>query len=317
MKVANVVPLLLTVLLLPAPTFADDFPQDYIRKQLESAKTPIRVYLQKLEPGQQLIVEYVGHPILVYRRTTSDLAYLKQGDMSLLVDPTDKNMNASLKAAYGSSSSLVWARLLMVSQPRVTKMHFRSLQDEFLVVGGWGPQSGCALRFDTVERRQSKHAAIYDPCVNAAYDASGRVLKGKLGGRASGQYALFNLYIPPHHFASDSELVIGVPPSQSIPVMTTQSADLYKNQEPTERLMTAARYNDIEAARKAIKDGAKADFYVEGKGSPLDAAIIGSSMELITLLVKNGARPTPNSRNAAAFVNRREVIELISRLEGK
>ncbi|MEE9493352.1 MAG: hypothetical protein V3W04_08255 [Gammaproteobacteria bacterium] len=65
----------------------------------------------------------------------------------------------------------------------------------------------------------------------------------------------------------------------------------------------------------ALKEGADAEYYAVGKGSPFDAAIIGSSMEVINLLVINGARPSPNSLNVAKFVGRTELIKLIQEMK--
>jgi len=84
---------------------------------------------------------------------------------------------------------------------------------------------------------------------------------------------------------------------------------------PTERLITACRYNDLEAAKQALKDGANANYFEIGKGSPLDAAIIGSSMKVIDFLIANGAKPTPNSLNAARFIGRTDLIQVISKMQ--
>jgi hypothetical protein len=54
---------------------------------------------------------------------------------------------------------------------------------------------------------------------------------------------------------------------------------------------------------------------VAGKGSPLDAAIIGSSMKIIELLIATGAKPTQHSLNAANFVKRHEVVNLVMEMQ--
>ncbi len=83
----------------------------------------------------------------------------------------------------------------------------------------------------------------------------------------------------------------------------------------TEKLITACRYNDLETVKLALKEGADANYYVAGNGSPLDAAIIGSSMQIIELLIANGAKPTPNSLKAANFVKRVEVVKLVNEMQ--
>ena len=44
-----------------------------------------------------------------------------------------------------------------------------------------------------------------------------------------------------------------------------------------------------------------------GKGSPLDSAIIGSSIEIINLLIAHGPKPTPNSLTLAQAVNAKSL----------
>lgn len=306
---------LFTIYLLAAAVAADDFPQSHVNNRLENARKQIHIRLDLLKPGKLLVVEYVDRPIYIYWRTSRDISDLKRSNTSLLADPFDENMGDSIEAAYESSVSEAWARLLLVTEPQVAKLRFRSTREDILVIGGWGPQSGCVLHFMPSKNWESNHVVFHDSCVDADYDAAGRAFKRMLTNRALGLQASFNLHIPPHRFISDSELVIGIPPTQDIPPIKINIADRYINKGPTEKLITAALFNDIEAARRAIREGAIANYHVEGIGSPFDAAIIGSSMELINLLVQSGARPTPNSRRAASLINRQDVLKLINGLE--
>ena len=105
--------------------------------------------------------------------------------------------------------------------------------------------------------------------------------------------------------------MIGPAPKQKIPELNFTRDDFYHEKDPTKILIMAARYNDIDTAKVALNQGAKADFFKPGEGSPIDAAIIGSSMDVIKLLIAHGAKATPNSFNAAKAVNRQEVIELL------
>lgn len=308
---------LFTSYLLAAAVAADNFPQSYVNNRLEKARKQIHIRLDLLKPGQLLVVEYVDRPIFIYWRTSRDISDLKWSNTSLLADPFDENMGDSIEAAYESSVSEAWARLLLVTGPRVAKLRFRSKREDVLVIGGWGPQSGCVLHFIPSKDRESNHVVFHDSCVDADYDSAGRAFKRMLTNRALGLQARFNLDIPPHHFLSDSELVIGIPPTQDIPSIKINIADRYINKGPTEKLITAALFNDIETARRAIREGAITNYFVQGIGSPFDAAVLGSSMELINFLVKNGARPTPNSRRAAALINRQDVLKLITELEAK
>lgn len=79
--------------------------------------------------------------------------------------------------------------------------------------------------------------------------------------------------------------------------------------------MIASSYNDYEMVVNALEEGADAEYFVIGKGSPLDSAISGSSMSIIHLLIENGATPTLNSLNVATFVGRSDVIQLLKSLQ--
>jgi Rieske Fe-S protein len=294
---------------------ADDYPSSYIAKQLADAQKPIEVYVSNMEHGQLIAVDYVDRPVWVYRRTAKDIKYLSNTDNSHLADPKSENLTASIEASYGSSSSYVWARMLLVDQPELEKLPFRSRKAQFFVVGGWSPHSGCALSLAAPGKRGPEEVVFYDSCVGASFDGAGRILKGKLTGNAVGVSATYNMYIPPYRFKDDKTLIIGLRDGKELPEFPSSKERRYLRMTPTEKLISAARYDDLDTVRLALKEGADAGYYAVGKGSPLDAAIIGSSMEVIELLIANGARPTPNSLNAANFVGRSEVVELIKDMQ--
>ena len=293
---------------------ADDYPQSYIARQLEIARTPVKINLAKLRPGLLLTVEYVGMPVFIYLRTDRDLAYLARHHETQLADPHSGNLESSLVAAYGSSSSYIWARLLRIDQPDIEKTRYRSLDNRVLVVGGWGPQSGCVLAHDApADGDKDGSATFRDPCVGAVYDAAGRVLKGTLTGSRSGQTARYNLYVPPYTISDGKTLTVGWPRSKSLPDIPKPGAGRYAGLGPTQALIMAARYDDLPRVRLALEEGADANYFKPGDGSPLDAAIIGSSIEVVKLLIANGASPTTNSLAIARLVGRPEVVELIQR----
>jgi len=123
-----------------------------------------------------------------------------------------------------------------------------------------------------------------------------------------------NLSVPPYQLIQGNKLIIGPKPGEAIPELNFSRNELYADKDPTKLLIAAARYNDIETVHAALKAGAKADYFRHGEGSPIDAAVIGSSMEVIKLLVAHGARQTPNTVNGASFVGRQEVVEYLKSL---
>src|SRR3954468_1607544 len=157
-------------------THADEYPQALVQEQLEQAARPIEADPSALRVGEMLAVQYVGRPVLVYRRTKADRAYLKKPADPLLADASGENLQASIHAAYASSASLVWARLLLVDQPGLEKVPGRSQGDEYLVIGGWNPASGCRIELIPTEKRQKAPAVFADACTKVHFDAAGRLL---------------------------------------------------------------------------------------------------------------------------------------------
>ncbi|KZZ63266.1 hypothetical protein A3762_12565 [Oleiphilus sp. HI0125] len=314
MKIPKLIIFLFGVAFWSASLNADDYPSGYIAKQISDAQKSIEVNVSNMEPGQLITVDYVDRPVSVYRRTAKDIENLSKTDSSRLADPRSENLTSSIEASYFASSSNVWTRLLFVGQPKTEKFPFRSKKEQFFVLARWSPHSGCTMSLVTSEKRDAEGVVFYDPCVGASFDGAGRILKGKLTGSAAGDSAAYNTFIPPYVFEGDKTLIIGLRDTDRLPELPDVRQSPYLGMTPTEKLITAARFNDLDTVRLALKEGADAGYYAPGKGSPLDAAIIGSSMEVIKLLIANGARPTPNSLNAASFVGRTEVIELIKEM---
>jgi Rieske Fe-S protein len=289
---------------------ADDFPRGLIREQFEQASRPVEVDLGQLRPGEIKSVEYVGRPVFVYRRTKADRANLSKWPNGELADPAGANMTASVQAAYASSASLVWARLLLVDQPALEKRRLRSYRSEYLVAAGWSPQSGCRLEAGSAGGRVRENAVFTDSCLGTSFDAAGRALRNR-SKTAAAKDAPYNLYLPPHHFDSRNRLVIGLRPNARVPELGFAPASLYRDSDPTHNLIIAARYNDPAVVESALAQGADINAFRPGEGSPLDAAIIGSPLETVKMLIARGARPTSRSIRSAEFVGRKEVWELL------
>lgn len=287
---------------------ADEFPETYIRQQLVEAKRGIPVDVSQLAGGQLFSVKYLGRPVFIYRRTPSDIRQIENEDASGLADPQGNNIRASIRREYGSSSSAVWARLLLLTQAIAAKYPYRSIDKTLTVVAGWSPESGCVIRFIEPNARTTPGVVFRDPCTGAQFDAAGRAFAVELSTPSGKRQASSNLSIPPYWLETNQKLVIGPQVVDSIPELPFSRDELYIDKDPTKLLIAAARYNDIDTAQAALKAGAKADYFKAGEGSPIDAAVIGSSMTVIELLVAHGARQTPNTANGALFVGRQEVL---------
>ena len=148
-----------------------------------AAGAPVEVPIDKLEPGQQITIEWRGKPVWVLRRTPEMLATLK-GHEAVLADPESKASE----------------------QPDYVKGPERAIKAELFVVEGVCTHLGCSPTLKKEIGAASDMGAdwpggYYCPCHNSRFDLSARVFKGSP--------APTNLKIPPHRYASDTLLVIG------------------------------------------------------------------------------------------------------------
>lgn len=301
--------LLVTLIQLGAGlAFASNFPDAYLEKALAEAVRGISINIDSLEEGEILPVEFIGRQIYIYRRTNTDLAYLERSNPELTDASTQQRFHASVRREFSSTSSAVWARLVLAAEPIASRLPMRSIDESILVVASWSPTSGCKLIPSTPTERVSESFVFRDPCTGIKFDAAGRALASTSAGRVP----LLDIVVPPYHFQRRNVIRLGPITATSIPTLPFSSDELYGSGTPTQRLIGAARYNDIEAVREAIKAGANVRYFRHGQGSPIDAAITGSSIEVIQLLLRHGAQPTPTSEDLARLLGRQEVIILLS-----
>ena len=290
------------------------YPKSYVEAQLKEAKTSIAVDISKIKAGSSIEIMYVGRPVTIYKRTQKEIKYLEFPNLKL-ADVNSANYLASIRANYGSTSSYIWSRLLIASDIKLEAKNNRSIKNSFFIFGGWSPHSGCSIQIVPINMRKSPGAAFHDPCSGVTYDSAGRALAGKLKGLQAGSMVSYNLYIPPHNYISTSQVKVGVPANEELPLLPNEVKPKYKNLQPTQQLLNAAKYNDLHTVKQALARGANVNYFKAGVGSPIDAAIIGSSLEIINLLIKHGAKETPNSRNVANFMKRNDVISIFDKMK--
>ncbi len=148
-----------------------------------AAGAPVEADISKLEPGQQITIEWRGKPVWILKRTPEMLEKLKGHD-GVLADPESKS----------------------ATQPAYVKGAERSIKPEVFVAEGVCTHLGCSPTLKKEIGAASDMGAdwpggYYCPCHNSRFDLSARVFKGSP--------APINLAIPPHRYASDSLLVIG------------------------------------------------------------------------------------------------------------
>jgi ubiquinol-cytochrome c reductase iron-sulfur subunit len=151
-----------------------------------AAGAPVDADVSKLEPGQQITVEWRGKPVWLLKRTPEMLARLPQ-NAPLLVDPESKN----------------------AVQPPYVKGPERAIKPEIFVAIGVCTHLGCSPTLKKEVGAASDMGpewpgGYYCPCHNSRFDLSARVFKGSP--------APTNLAIPAHRYATDAVVVIGEDP---------------------------------------------------------------------------------------------------------
>ncbi len=150
----------------------------------KAAGAPAKADISKLEPGQQMIVEWRGKPVWIIRRTSEALANLEKLHDSL-ADPESAREQ----------------------QPDyIPKTAARSLKPEYAVMTGICTHLGCSPTYRPEVAPEDLGAewlgGFFCPCHGSRFDLSGRVYKGVP--------APTNLVIPPHSYVSDSVILVGV-----------------------------------------------------------------------------------------------------------
>ncbi len=149
-----------------------------------AAGAPVVVDFSKLEPGQQLTVEWRRQPIWVLRRTPEMLATLPTLD-GRLRDP-------------GSN--------VETQQPDYARNAVRSIREEYLVVIAICTHLGCVPTFRPdiapADLGPSWPGGYFCVCHGSRFDFAGRVFKGVP--------APTNLVIPPYKFVSNTVVAIGI-----------------------------------------------------------------------------------------------------------
>jgi len=169
-----------------------------------SAGAPVEVDISKLEPGQQLTVEWRGKPVWVLCRTPRNLHEME---------------SAAFREHLRDPDSAVETQ-----QPAYAQNAFRSLKPEYFVVTGICTHLGC-VPFYRPDRAPPDLGpdwigGYFCPCHGSRFDLAGRVYHGVP--------APTNLVVPPHRYLTDSRILVGedtneVNTNQGYPV-TTQGA---------------------------------------------------------------------------------------------
>lgn len=153
-------------------------------ERARAAGAPVTVDISKLQPGQQVTVEWRRKPVWVLRRTPEMLEALP-GLRDQLRDPDS-----------GAASQ----------QPAYASNEYRSLRPEYLVTVALCTHLGCVPSFRPEaappDLGPNWVGGYFCPCHGSRFDFAGRVFKGVP--------APLNLEIPPHRYLADTAVEIGI-----------------------------------------------------------------------------------------------------------
>lgn len=151
----------------------------------EAAGAPVTVNISKIEPGQQITVEWRGKPVWIVRRTEAMLEGIKKLN-DMVRDPESKEPQ----------------------QPPYVEGIYRSIKPEVVVLVGICTHLGCVPTYRPevapADLGPDWLGGFFCPCHGSHYDLAGRVYDS--------QPAPLNLEVPPYRYDDDVTLTIGLDP---------------------------------------------------------------------------------------------------------
>ena len=151
----------------------------------EAAGAPVTVNVSKLEPGQQITVEWRGKPVWVIRRDKAMLENIEK-------------LNETVKDPQSETPQ----------QPTYIEGIYRALKPEIAVIVGLCTHLGCVPSYRPevapADLGENWLGGLFCPCHGSKYDLAGRVYDA--------QPAPLNLEVPPYRYDDDTTLTIGLDP---------------------------------------------------------------------------------------------------------
>jgi ubiquinol-cytochrome c reductase iron-sulfur subunit len=153
------------------------------------AGAPVTADISALAEGQRLIMEWRGQPIWIVKRSEAILKALPTLDGHLR-DPKSENLDQ--QPAY----------------VRAANPELRSIKPNISVLVGLCTHLGCSPEMKAEIRPEAFDpewkGGYFCPCHKSRFDMAGRVFQGVP--------APINLLVPPHYYADDNTIIIGVDP---------------------------------------------------------------------------------------------------------
>ena len=151
----------------------------------EAAGAPVTVNVDKVEPGQQVTVEWRGTPVWLIRRTQE------------MLDNVEK-LNDQMRDPQSEEPQ----------QPAYAADLYRSIKPELAVLVGLCTHLGCVPSYRPevapADLGDEWLGGLFCPCHGSRYDMAGRVYLA--------QPAPLNLLVPPYRYDDDTTITIGLDP---------------------------------------------------------------------------------------------------------
>ena len=144
------------------------------------ALASIEANIASIQPGQQVVFKWRGHPLFVRHRTEAEIASAKAVDVASLPDPLANN-DALPESAPATDAN-------------------RATKPEWMVLIGVCTHLGCTPTVSTPTSPQGEYGGWLCHCHGSQYDTAGRIRKGP---------APRNLEVPPYSFLSDTRIKVG------------------------------------------------------------------------------------------------------------
>jgi ubiquinol-cytochrome c reductase iron-sulfur subunit len=144
------------------------------------ATASIEIDLSAIQPGQQVVFQWRGHPLFVRRRTAKEIAEARVVPVSDLPDGLARNANLTGTAPATDAN--------------------RTIKPEWLVVVGVCTHLGCIPTVSAPGLPQGSYGGWLCRCHGSDYDTAGRVRTGP---------APQNLPVPPYAFTGPTTIKIG------------------------------------------------------------------------------------------------------------
>jgi ubiquinol-cytochrome c reductase iron-sulfur subunit len=144
------------------------------------ALATVEVDISSIQPGQQIIYKWRGHPLFVRRRTPAEIAEANAVPVNSLPDPLAFNHNLPDSAPATDAN--------------------RAIKPEWLVLIGVCTHLGCTPQASTPQIPQGDYGGWLCHCHGSQYDTAGRIRKGP---------APRNLEVPQYAFLSDTRIKVG------------------------------------------------------------------------------------------------------------